>query len=62
MMSVMQVDFSFAEHIASLGLLPLLEDIDPWEGRVESCPLSPFAVSLTADMRWRSRCWVATIG
>merc|ERR1711991_1289490 len=53
-MSVMQVDFSFAEHIASLpGVAALLDDLDPWEGRPDSNPISPFSVCLTPEMRWR---------
>jgi len=62
-MSVMQVDFSFAEHIASLpGVLTLLDDLDPWEGRADRSPLSPFSVAASANMRWRTRNWIATIG
>lgn len=62
-MSMMQVDFSFAEHITSMPhVVHLLDHIDPWEGRTDYSPLPPFAVGLHRDMRWRRRHWVSTIG
>jgi len=63
-MSVMQLDFSFVEHITSHPhLLQMLEELNPFEGYdSETSPDLPFSTQLARDFRWRRRLWVTTIG